>query len=281
MRTLALCLAVLAGVSSCALLKPIKLLNLATPNTGFTRESDIAYGDHKRQTLDLYRPTNLKPDSPLLVFVYGGAWRQGEKSEYAFVAQAFAAEGYRVVIPNYRLYPSVLYPEIIDDVYDAVVFLRLNAARFDIPDDKIVLMGHSSGAHAAALLASSPRYFAESSFITALVGLAGPYDLPLDNPEVGSVFRSIGKPSSVKPVALVTSRHPRTLLLHGVKDKRVKPFHSSRYEQALRDSGVEVENHLLKGVGHVGIVASVATPLRLLNSSKQLMSEFLASLDAN
>lgn len=196
------------------------------------------------------------------------------------MGQAFAAEGYRVVIPDYRFYPEVVYPNIIDDVHQAVVYVREYTIELGIADDpQLVLMGHSSGAHAAALLGSSARYFGESDFISTVIALAGPYDLPLDNKEVSLVFPSIVDPDSVKPVALVSGTHPRTLLLHGADDKRVKPFHTVRYEQALLSSGVEVDAHMLEGVGHAQIVVSIASPLRHLNSSMELIADFLADLN--
>lgn len=100
---LALTLTVMESVVACSLVKPVDLLNLLTPNTGFTLEPNIAYGVNKRQSYDLYNPVEIRSGSPILNFIYGGAWCQGEKSDYKFFGQAFAEEGYRVVIPNYRL----------------------------------------------------------------------------------------------------------------------------------------------------------------------------------
>lgn len=171
-----------------------------------------------------------------------------------------------------------MYPEIIDDVHQAVLHLRENAENLGISDGSIVLMGHSSGAHAAALLGTSSRYFGQSKFVSAIVGLSGPYDLPLDNDEVISVFPSITEARGVKPIKLVSSAHPVTLLLYGTDDRRVEPWHTLRYEQAFITSGVQANTHMLEGVGHAGIIASVASPLHFLNSSKALISNFLLQL---
>lgn len=70
LNPLILCLVITAGLASCAMLKPINLLNLVTSNMGFVLDSGIAYGEHERQSFDLYHPVDLRPDSPLLVFIY-------------------------------------------------------------------------------------------------------------------------------------------------------------------------------------------------------------------
>lgn len=98
----------------------------------------------KDRALHAYQHVDLRPDSPLLVFIYGGAWRKGSKSDYAFVGKALVAEGYRVVIPDYRLYPVVMYPDIFNDVHLAVMYVREHTIELGIPDDPhIVLMGHT------------------------------------------------------------------------------------------------------------------------------------------
>jgi len=278
-RQLLLCLGVAGIVAACTVKKPLEILNSVTPESGYTVQSSIAYGKNKRQTFDVYHPDSVKEGSPVLVFIYGGAWRKGSKEDYKFVGEAFSTQGYQVIIPDYRLYPEVQYPDIITDVYESIVYLQEQRAQLTIKSDQIVLMGHSSGAHAAALLGSSVAYFGESDFITAIVGLAGPYDLPLENEEVHAVFASTRNEASVNPIELVTPLHPETLLLHGDDDERVAPWHTLRYERRLRSVGVPVRAEILSGVGHADIVAGLATPLEFLNSTKQRILSFLNSLD--
>ena len=97
---------------------------------------------------------------------------------------------------------------------------------------------------------SDPQWL-EGSGITpsALIAIAGPYDLPLDDPEVEPVFPTVPNADDVRPVALVTSKHPPVLLIHGEEDKRVLPFHTRRYSAALMAAGVPVDVHWLKDAG--------------------------------
>ena len=99
---------------------PATLLNATVSRQGFTREADIAYGTDPRQKLDLYRPDKPRADGRTVIFFYGGSWDSGSKNDYLFVAQALAASGYTVVIPDYRLYPAVRFPAFVDDGARAV-----------------------------------------------------------------------------------------------------------------------------------------------------------------
>ena len=153
---------------------PATLLNATVSRQGFTREADIAYGNDPRQKLDLYRPDKPRAD--------GRRWSSspaargiGSKNDYLFVAQALAAHGYTVVIPDYRLYPAVRFPAFIDDGARAV---RWTADR--VGTDKIFIMGHSAGAHIALMLAANTAYLAAAGVdrmkLEGAIGLSGPYD---------------------------------------------------------------------------------------------------------
>lgn len=270
-------LVTLAGGCS---LSPLGALDAVVPESGYTRRADIAYGEDPRQRVDVYFPDEPAARSKRVLFVYGGAWRSGDRERYRFVAQALAAAGHVVILPDYRLYPAVRYPAFVDDVVAAVVHL---AGRDDLwgeePLDEIVVMGHSSGAHTAALLAADPRWLAASGVdASALIGLSGPYRLPLDNPEVGAVFASVTDAGSVRPPALATPAHPPTLLVHGKEDERVVPRHTAVYAAALTALDVPHTVRWLDGTGHAGTVAGLAAPLQAINGSREAVTRFLDAL---
>ena len=275
---------VLLGLSllaSCSAFKPVNLLNAAVPSFGYTLQSGIVYGNENRQKLDIYFPTTPAAQSRIIVFIYGGAWREGNRAEYEFVGQALADAGHTVIIPDYRLYPSVVFPEFINDVADAIVAAKnVIEQRSSDSMDQVVLMGHSSGAHIAAMMAASDPQWLEGSGInpSALIAIAGPYDLPLDDPEVEPVFPTVSNADDVQPVALVTSEHPPVLLIHGEEDKRVLPFHTRRYSAALTAAGVPVDVHWLKDAGHVTSISGIAAPLDFKNQNRKRLTEFLDSL---
>jgi acetyl esterase/lipase len=121
--------------------------------SGVTRTADLAYGDQRRQKLDVYQPRRATATPrPVVVFWYGGSWTAGEKESYRFVGAALAQMGYVAVLPDYRLYPNVKFPSFIDDGARAVAWAQKHAADYHADGRRIVLMGHSAGAHLAALL---------------------------------------------------------------------------------------------------------------------------------
>jgi len=262
----ALCVPLLlAGCGS-----PLQALNAITPDTGYERTVDVAFGDSPRQRLDVYRATEPADAAAIIVFVYGGAWRMGKREEYAFVAGELASAGHDVIVPDYRLYPSVTWPAFIEDVALAIEHVGREASTLlGRPLSEVVLMGHSSGAHSAAVIAASQdRWLARSPVrVAGLIGIAGPYDLPLDDPEVAPVFAGLERAEQAVPVALVGPSHPPTLLVHGSDDERVLPRHTERYAEALRRAGVDVTVKELDGAGHAASIASFAAPLSLLNDA--------------
>jgi len=97
--------------------------------------------------LDIYRAEISRPDSPVLVFVHGGSWTDGSKNIYKFLAEGFTSEGFDVVVPNYRLYPDAVYPQMIEDSAKAVAFTSKQ-----YPDRPLVVIGHSAGAYNVLIL---------------------------------------------------------------------------------------------------------------------------------
>jgi len=272
---------VLPLLVGCGNLEPINLLNASIPQIGYTLSDNIAYGSESRQTLDIYHPTEPDDNHKLIVFVYGGAWRSGNRSDYEFVGQALSSAGHTVVIPDYRLYPDVIYPEFVADVALAIAALPTLPALSDTNSESVVLMGHSSGAHSTAMLTTDSSFLEKSGVrVSALVGMSGPYDLPLKNPEVKPVF-SGQQAFEVTPVLRAAAGHPRTLLIHGLQDERVLPFHTRRFNQALIDVGVPVTMHLIEDGSHAGVLAGVATPLQFTNDTLSTVLEFLLDADRN
>jgi acetyl esterase/lipase len=177
---------ILAGCS------PLAMVNTIAPDDGFVLDRAIAYGPQERQKLDVYYPEIRNPRAPVLVFFYGGSWRRGDRVKYKFVGQALSSRGYVTVIPDYRLYPDVRFPVFVEDGAASVAWVKENIAA---SANGIVLVGHSAGAHLAALLALDTRYLSREGIsertISGMIGLAGPYAF---EPENFRRFRGIFAP---------------------------------------------------------------------------------------
>ena len=280
MRRFAPFAAILAALPACS---PIGLVDALTPREGYSLEADIPYGPQPRQRLDLYRPDRPKPGAPVLVFFYGGAWEFGDKGDYRFVAQALAARGYSVVLPNYRLYPQVRYPAFVEDGAAAVTWVRRNAAAHGLPAGPVALAGHSAGAYIAVMLTVDGRWLnavgtSPCAEVVATVGLSGPYDfLPLTEPNLMEIFGKEDTRPQTQPITHVDGRSPPLLLITGDSDTRVRPRNSVRLAERVRERGGQAETIQYQGLGHVQTIAAFARPLRWLAPVLDDMDRFLSA----
>ena len=255
----ALLLALVLLLTACS---PFSLVNTIAPDGGFILDEALSYGPLERQKLDVYYPEILAPDAPVIVFFYGGSWRRGERHKYRFVGQALSSRGYLTVIPDYRLYPEVRFPEFVEDGASAVVWVdqHLEQAR-----NGIILIGHSAGAHLAALLALDRRYLSEAgmteSTISGMIGLAGPYAFEPENfRRFRPIFATAQPAETSRPVTHARGDGPPLLLLHGADDRVVLPRHSQLLEERVDGENGIVTRLELEGVNHFDIVLGLSEP---------------------
>jgi len=241
---------------------PLTLVNSIAPDYGFEVEQNIYYGQHQRQKLDVYYPEVIRPDGPVIVFFYGGSWRRGERDRYRFVGQALSSQGYLTVIPDYRLYPEVQFPAFVEDGAASIAWVKQNVPQ---SENGIILIGHSAGAHLAALLALDNRYLDDKSIgrnsIVGMVGLAGPYAF---EPENFRRFRPIfatAEPAEVsQPISYAREDAPPLLLVHGTDDRVVLPLHSQMLQERMELADGRVVSVELDGVDHFAIVLALSKP---------------------
>jgi len=228
----------------------------------YHRESDLAYGSDPRQRLDVYLPDGPSHGPrPLVVFVHGGRWSSGSKSQYRFVAAGLAERGIVVVVPDYRLYPEVRMAGAADDVARAVAWAERAAPRYGADPGGVAVMGHSAGAQLAALVATDQRWLAAAGGtpVRAFVGLAGPYDfLPLTDDDLKDYFGPPARYPESQPVNYVDAASAPALLVHGAADTTTRPRNTESFAARLRSSGVPVEVQLLPGEDHTAVLKRFA-----------------------
>jgi acetyl esterase/lipase len=243
--------------------------------------SSVAYAQGSRGTLDVCRPVGASA-APVVVFFYGGGWRSGSKGLYRYMAKALARAGYVAVVPDYRIYPQARYPDFIDDGALAVRWAKDNARRFGGDPEKLFVMGHSAGAHIAAMLAVDATWLAKVAMIPArdlagLIGLAGPYDfLPLRDEVRIVIFGGANRPET-QPIFHVTPGAPPALLLTGGRDGIVEAGNSTRFAARLRECGNRVKVFAYPHLGHFLIIAAFAPFLRSVVPVQQHVDAFIAA----
>lgn len=260
---------------------PADVLNALTPTWSYDRTEGLAYGSDPRQVLDLYRPRG-KAIAPMVIFFYGGRWEGGTRRDFRFVADAFAGRGYAVAIPDYRVYPQVTFPAFVEDGAKAVRYALDHAAEFGGDPDRLILAGHSSGAHTAAMLALDPHYLRDAGVdparVRALVGISGPYDfLPFD-PDIQLVMGPEAGWPDTQPINHVRPDAPPMLLLQGGADDVVNPRNAQSLEEKERAVGGAVTRRLYPRLDHYRTLLALAAPLRFLDPVLDDVTRWLGTL---
>ncbi len=234
----------------------------------------------------MYAPAMHTP-APVVVFIYGGGWKNGDKSQYRFVAASLAARGFLTVVPDYRLYPAVRFPAFLEDNAAAVAWTKANIARYGGDPKRIFLMGHSAGAYNVAMLTLDKQWLGADGLdpdhdLIGMIGLAGPYDfLPLHDPELETIFAPAGDLRLTQPITFARGTAPPMFLAAGTTDQTVRPRNTEHLVAAIRRDGGQVEQRLYQGVDHLRIIGAMAGVLQWLAPSLTDVTAFLDAHDAH
>lgn len=217
---------------------------------------DIAYGSDAKQKLDVHLPAVRSADTTkVLIMIHGGAWSEGDKSDFAAYIDTMKRRlpNYAIFNINYRLVSTSgnLFPTQENDVKAAVDFIVSKRAEYKI-SDKMVLLGASAGGHLALL----QGYKNSTIKPKAIVNFFGPSDMVdmYNNPAsvfapasaIASLFG--GTPStkadlyfSSSPINYVAAQSPATITLQGGVDPLVRPAQQTALQTKLNNAGVTNE----------------------------------------
>jgi acetyl esterase/lipase len=194
-------------------------------------------------TLDVYEPASAtEGPRPLVIYIHGGGFVQGDKSTGQRQATSLTAAGYVVASIDYRLAPAEPFPAGPMDVLIAVRYFRAHAERWNIDPNRIALFGTSAGGTLAlsAGLGSDLRRFANTVWP----------DVPSRPNAIVSYFGST-PPSAASPTAWADAGDPPVLLVHGEKDATVQVGHSRSMHAALQAAGVPSRFVRVANAGHL------------------------------
>jgi len=229
---------------------------------------NVSYGSDTAQKMDVYLPQGRNTDSTkIIVFIHGGSWSGGDKSEFddAIVAVKKQLTDYAIFNINYRLLRAGgcnRFPTQIDDVKSALSFINSKSAEFKINPEKIVLIGASAGAHLALLQAYKNN---DDKKIKAVVDLFGPADLKdlYNNHPVHAASRPVllallgATPTTnaalytdASPINYVTGATVPTKIFHGKEDVIVPIAQSIALKEKLQANNVLVDLTTYPTEGH-------------------------------
>ena len=205
---------------------------------------------------DFYRPKSAEP-VPAVLLIHGGGWTGSDgRWQMAPIARILAKRGYAVLNVTYRLAPRWIYPAPVEDLQEAVKWLRANAAEQGIDPNRIATFGYSAGGYLAALTGLIEG--AENSNIRAIVAGGAPSDLTF-YPGGDLVPQFLGgkqqeipwRFSEASPVNYVTPDSPPMFLYHGTNDRLVPPEHAQVMISELKQKGVPHEYFWMTGRSHI------------------------------
>lgn len=214
-------------------------------------QADLAYGDHPRQRLDLFMPAGEGP-FPLLVFVHGGYWQLGDKSDWSFLAPDWNAGGVGFAAVGYRLAPEVSVEQIIEDVAAAMSHIVAHAQDWRIDPARIAASGISAGAQ----LVAQALAFGDGGFAKAAVLISGVYDLsPLRLTTPGKVLGEWGPGDPrVSPLGRRPAPACRSFVAFGGAETDVFKSQSRALAAHLTNHGHPCTAHELPGANHFTVV---------------------------
>jgi acetyl esterase/lipase len=240
----------------------LKVINSLAKSKEFESHQNLPYADKAHNNLNLFIPKNQNIKATI-IFFYGGCWGNCStlnKDHYLFVVDTLVQQGYAVVVPDYRKFPDVLFTEIIEDAKLATQWTIQNLKRYDITNENIFLMGHSAGAHMAAMLVADENFLGKDlNRISGFIGLAGPYDFyPFTDQYMYKLFSPENDYFNSLPINFINGNEPPHLLLQGKKDKRVFIHNAVNLAEKLKLNGVDHQLVLYEKMSHTRILLSLS-----------------------
>ena len=275
---------------------------------GVSRQFDVSYATLPGPlTLDIYAPRKQPGGLPILVYVHGGSWKNGDSrhslsfADFPRALAGLAAQGYVVASVNYRLSPQAHFPAALQDVKAAIRWLRVHAPDIGGDPTRVAVWGAAAGGQLAAMVGTTcgvTRFApdgdtgrnATSDCVDAVIDWYGPSDLgsPASKPAEGGSDEGAylgcepaacapGVVRLASPLTFVSLNAPPFLIQHGAADSEVPPRQAQQLYDALKQNGVPAELEIYPGVGH-GFVIGNAPDDNTVTTAMAKLTTFLAAV---
>jgi len=236
----------------------------------------IGSGGERSLKADIFLPPINSKDRPSIVFIHGGGWLEGDRSQLRGYGILLARLGFVCMCSSYRLSIEAIWPAQIQDVNCAIRYLRANSQELGIDRDRIGISGNSAGAHLSLMAGAKgyPKYFEGeggnnqvSSEVTAVCAIYPPTTIrlidtnPIENAFLTLMGTKAGKEEYelASPINYVNKDYPPCMLVHGSSDSIVNLKESTNFYEKLtefkRPSSLHIfseEEHAFDGQSDYG-----------------------------
>lgn len=229
--------------------------------------TDIQYGSHERNVMDIYLPANRSPKTAFLVNIHGGAWTQGDRTYDGKISEYLLSQGIAVANLNYR-YANLTdthLPELLEDIDNVVKYLSSHSNEWNTRKNGFSISGGSSGAHVSLMYG-----YTKNPQIKTVIEMCGPVDFTdvqtLKHVKAANLLEVLDKMSGNKTVWSPGDAIPEayaktspvkfvnqipTMIIHGDKDEVVPIQQAYILEKALKAKGVQYKLVVVPGAGHL------------------------------
>ncbi|WP_282182421.1 alpha/beta hydrolase [Aliiroseovarius marinus] len=240
-------------------------------------QNDIRFGELPQHMLDIYLPDTVEPETPVLVFFYGGGFSHGDKAQIRRVGKTFADSGIIVVAPSYRLYPDAAFPDFVNDAALAVSHVWQNLRDEGAGPRPIFIGGWSAGAYISALIAYDGRYLeaagVPASTIAGFIGLAGPYEGGLCSGETCPHIFPKGTEPDWPTANFVDATDPPMLLVRGTHDLFVDRGNLEDLAASGDAADIAVTTLVVKDAFHDDVLSEMEQPDGLVRDAVDAFME--------
>jgi arylformamidase len=227
-------------------------------------ELDLSYGASQRHRLDLYLPVGASSSVPVLLFLHGGGFREGDPTLYGYLAGPYVERGIAFASIGYRLTPESYLPETYDDAANAVAWCVQHLPARGVDVGRISLSGHSAGAILTAYLAVTDAWRSARALpkdvLKAAIPISGVYDLSNPTESGGMVKRDVDRAES-SPLLQVSTTPPPMLIAYGTRENRPAfATDGPRLADAARAHGGGADVLELSGMTHADTADALGDP---------------------
>lgn len=231
----------------------------------------IPYGTKEKEKLDLYKARG--PNAPIFFFIHGGRWRVANAHDYGFPAENFVRHGAHYIAPDFDWVQDVGgdLGVLVSQVRHAIAWVYQNAASFGGDRNRIYLCGHSSGAHLAGVVLTTPwkDLGLPEDAVKGGVLLSGIYDLKAVRISNRSSYVKIddAAENAYSPQRHIDRLHVPVVVMWGTRETPEFQRQSREFAAAVKAAGKPVETIIAQNYVHMESVESLENPYGLAGAA--------------